>query len=379
MPSLRHQLAAFAFACLLPQARCVCESFGIDFQSGGTYFQNSLSTDPFTALQEFEGCDVDVSNNILVDPAGDQSECSTTPLTPDDTPQLVNCTQWPKNTLTTGDWSLLIISNNGDGNPIAYERDFSLTVGPQQTLTVTPTVTVTSISIPAVSTTTLSTSTVTTTIPASTVFGGAAGTVTVTPPPSSILLLKGILTLTHTTSAVSAFSTETTVPASCSAQTTTASADPIASVLPTILGSLDNVVASLLGSSILKARAPEPTDLLGSAKFRRAVVEGRTPDADMKAAFVKDRRERLAKQALNKRAPDLPTVTVTATSIITSAVTSIAPTATATVVSTVFTTSTFTPPPIDDQSTITAPASTVTGTLWLPLTVVTTTVTLITT
>ena len=32
-----------------------CESYGVDFQNGGTYFQNSLSTDPFTFVSEFEG------------------------------------------------------------------------------------------------------------------------------------------------------------------------------------------------------------------------------------------------------------------------------------------------------------------------------------
>lgn len=32
-----------------------CITFGVDFQDGGSYFQNSLSTDPFTFVQEFEG------------------------------------------------------------------------------------------------------------------------------------------------------------------------------------------------------------------------------------------------------------------------------------------------------------------------------------
>lgn len=66
-----------------------CFSYGVDFLSGGSYFQNSLSTDPFTAVQEFEGCQNDTSNNVLVDPNGDQYECSMTPLTPDDTPETV--------------------------------------------------------------------------------------------------------------------------------------------------------------------------------------------------------------------------------------------------------------------------------------------------
>jgi hypothetical protein len=45
-----------------------------------------------------------------------------------------------KNQLVTGAWSVIMISNNGNGEPIAYERDFNLTVGPQLTTTVTPTI-----------------------------------------------------------------------------------------------------------------------------------------------------------------------------------------------------------------------------------------------
>lgn len=41
-----------------------------------------------------------------------------------------------KDQLYTGDWSVLIISNNGDADPIAYERDFYLSVGIPATVTV---------------------------------------------------------------------------------------------------------------------------------------------------------------------------------------------------------------------------------------------------
>ena len=34
-----------------------------------------------------------------------------------------------KDQMTSGEWSILVIGNNADGNPFAYERDFSLTVG----------------------------------------------------------------------------------------------------------------------------------------------------------------------------------------------------------------------------------------------------------
>ena len=82
-------------------------------------------------------------------------------MQPDNTPELVTCSQWPKDKLYTGDWSLLIISNNGDADPIAYERDFSLTVGTQATTTVTPTVTISDTNTPIVNITSTVATTVT--------------------------------------------------------------------------------------------------------------------------------------------------------------------------------------------------------------------------
>lgn len=74
-----------------------------------------------------------------------------------------------KDQLYTGDWSILIISNNGNSTPIAYERDFFLSVGPQITVTYTPTVTVPVTTTSVVNSTTVVTDTSTTTLPVSTV------------------------------------------------------------------------------------------------------------------------------------------------------------------------------------------------------------------
>jgi hypothetical protein len=61
--------------------------------------------------------------------------CSDTQLTPDGSDQLSNCPIL-KSSLTNGNWSVIVMSNNGEsGEPIAYERDFTLTVGPQSTST----------------------------------------------------------------------------------------------------------------------------------------------------------------------------------------------------------------------------------------------------
>lgn len=32
-----------------------CVSYGMDFQDGGSYFQNNASTDPFTFVSQYEG------------------------------------------------------------------------------------------------------------------------------------------------------------------------------------------------------------------------------------------------------------------------------------------------------------------------------------
>jgi len=39
-------------------------------------------------LMLYKGCQADVADNILVDPNGDQWECTQTNLTPDDTPEM---------------------------------------------------------------------------------------------------------------------------------------------------------------------------------------------------------------------------------------------------------------------------------------------------
>ncbi|QIW96493.1 hypothetical protein AMS68_002011 [Peltaster fructicola] len=306
------QRITFVLACITPLVLCVCESYGIDFQNGGTYFQNSLSTDPFTALEEFEGCQNDTAHNVFVDPQGDQSECSETALTPDDVPQLITCSQWPKNQLYTGEWSLIVVSNNGNGDPIAYQRDFSLIVGPQQTLTAaTPTIT-----------------------------GGSAGTTTIIPPPASTVITKGILEFTDSVRLTVTASTTTVVPASCSTTPTSSIKDPLASLIPSVLGELNAVASSVINGG---RKRSEPTPLPALAKFKRELLEGRTVNEETKAAFVEARRAALK---LAKRAPDAPTITVT-------------------------------PQPVYVTSTVTAESTTVTQTLYVlfHITTISTTVT----
>jgi len=52
----RSALAAAGLLLSLTQVGAqTCESYGIDFQNGGSYFQNISSTAPFTFVSIFEG------------------------------------------------------------------------------------------------------------------------------------------------------------------------------------------------------------------------------------------------------------------------------------------------------------------------------------
>ena len=132
-------------------ADSTCYAYGIDFQNGGDYFINTLSNESFTCVSQFEGCNEGQASIMLVnDDTGDEYECSSVDTMPDNTDRLSTCPIL-KNQMTSGDWSILALGNNGNGNPFAWERDFSLQCGPQQTTYVTPTVTLTITSTPLVS------------------------------------------------------------------------------------------------------------------------------------------------------------------------------------------------------------------------------------
>lgn len=279
-----------------------CQSYGIDFLNDGAYFQNSDSSDPFTALQEFEGCANDTSNNVFVDSNGDQYECTLSQLQPDDTPQLVTCPV-DKNELFDGEYSLLILSNNGGCEPIAYQRDFELSVGPQQTTTVSPTVVISSTTTPIVTVVQTVTQVITQTAdPSTTTVPRATLRPTITKHllPSITIVKKAILTVTKVKQIVNIISTKfvTTTP-KCKPTAKRRIADPIARIAATILRSSSGVVE--------RDAMPVPTARSGSTEYKRAVLEGRAIEPEVKARFLRERRERLA---LEKRSPDEPVVTV---------------------------------------------------------------------
>lgn len=117
------------FAVLLSLAfadpNSVCLSYGVDFTDEGHYFINQLSSESFTCVSTFKGCNQGVADVLLVNPSDEEYLCSQIPTTPEDTPELSTCPIL-KSQMTSGDWIILVLGNNGDGNPFAWERGTSL-------------------------------------------------------------------------------------------------------------------------------------------------------------------------------------------------------------------------------------------------------------
>lgn len=124
MPSSRL-LSLTAFAALLSlgvtDPNSVCYSYGVDFVDDQHYFINTLSNESFTCVSTFKGCNEDVADVLLVDPNGDEYLCSQIPTTPADTPELSTC-PIKKSQMVSGDWMILVLGNNDDGNPFAWQR-----------------------------------------------------------------------------------------------------------------------------------------------------------------------------------------------------------------------------------------------------------------
>ncbi|KAK0875115.1 hypothetical protein LTR91_013763 [Friedmanniomyces endolithicus] len=219
-----------------------CSVFGIDFQGGGSYFINSNSNDNFTLVAEFEGCQNDTADIILVnEQTSDEYECSRLPTVPDDTRQMSTCPVL-KGQMSSGNWSILTLGNNGNGDPFSYQRDFTLQVGPQQTVTTTVHAPYT---LTLQSTSTLeSTSTVfsTSQVPSnSTASSAATGLATFTPPTVTIskneMVTRPFYRWTKTASTAYIL----VVVPTCTVPKRPAYADPWLRVAPTIISLPDGV------------------------------------------------------------------------------------------------------------------------------------------
>ncbi|RMY61897.1 hypothetical protein D0865_00739 [Hortaea werneckii] len=118
-------------------ADSTCQVFGLDFQDGGSYFLNSNSSQNFMASYQFRGCNNATADVTLVNMNnGDQYFCSSVPTVPENTTQVSTCPV-QHSQLTTANYSIITLGNNGNGNPFAVQRDFVLDVGRQETSTVT--------------------------------------------------------------------------------------------------------------------------------------------------------------------------------------------------------------------------------------------------
>lgn len=127
----------------------VCHCYGIDYQNGGSYFIDSQINSSFTCVSQFESSSGGTAYIILIrDDEDDQWECTSVPTTPDNTAQLSTC-PITKDQMTTGNWTILTMGNNGDGTPFAWERNFYLSVGVPETMVTTPTITYTQTTTPS--------------------------------------------------------------------------------------------------------------------------------------------------------------------------------------------------------------------------------------
>ncbi|QIW99477.1 hypothetical protein AMS68_004995 [Peltaster fructicola] len=246
----------------------------------------------------FEGCQQDVSDNIFIDPTGNEYQCSKTPLTPDDTNQLSTC-PIDKDQLYSGAWSIIVASNNGNAAPIAFERDFSLIVGIPSTITVYPTVTITSTATPTMTNSITTTSTGTTTATNTVTLPSITIRPTTTVIPTEITTTSTTTTKTHTSTAFTAepLVTIVTYTKTCSLAPSQSTPDPAASVSP----------------SLLAKRGAIPTG--GAESFARNVYDPILDDLRMnKTAWLESRRQRLAAaHSLERRGLDRASVTTTET------------------------------------------------------------------
>lgn len=81
-------ILAFFAVNVLADTNSTCLAFGIDFKDGESYFINSASTDNFTIVTSFEGCNADNADVWFVPPSGDELDCSTIPTLPSDTNEI---------------------------------------------------------------------------------------------------------------------------------------------------------------------------------------------------------------------------------------------------------------------------------------------------
>ncbi|KAF2002817.1 hypothetical protein P154DRAFT_461733 [Amniculicola lignicola CBS 123094] len=282
----------------------VCVSYGIDFQDEQNYFINSLSADPFTCVSEFDGeCQPDVADTLLVDPNGDEYLCSQVDTTPMNESKLSTCPIL-KNAMTSGAWMILVLGNNGDsGQPFAWQRDIYLDVGPQIITTYTPTITYNITSTPTVVVSSTSTVVISTTVGPTATFTVPAKTAkhkkTVTPNPVTTTATT-TFTKKRTSWTKQLSVTTKTVTAVCTVPDKPGNHDKPCTYSPTLLHPAALVTPT--GSPLPKMHRFMRKDRAADIEYVRARIN---------AAKLKRSQQAKKAVALEERAPDAPTLTIT--------------------------------------------------------------------
>ncbi|KAK2758385.1 hypothetical protein FQN54_004235 [Arachnomyces sp. PD_36] len=167
-----------------------CQSYGVDYLDGESYFIDTESQDYFSFVNKFSGCvDQDTVTPILVAPSKDEYFCSDITTLPNDVDKISTCdvagNEVRKADMFSGTWTIIIL-----GLTFAWERDFEIIAGPQIKTTVTPTsqVTFNLTTQSTITENTVSVQTIESTLSAPTVTipSGKAPTLTVTPSTETI-------------------------------------------------------------------------------------------------------------------------------------------------------------------------------------------------
>jgi hypothetical protein len=342
MPSF-SSFSLVAFASLLAfvssDPNAICYSFGVDYLDEGHYFINSELAEKFSTVSYFRGCNQDLADVLLIEPADVSSTeylCDQIPTFPDNQLMTSTC-PIQKDQMKSGHWILLVTGNNGDdGQPFAWQRDLYLTVGTPSTTTITPTVTFSITSTPVETQTTTSIfSSVLTTGPLSTVTlpsGYAKTTKTITPAAVTITSSKVMTKTSISLTRIFAVTTSTST-ATCTTPGLPGRPDKPCVYSPTRI----HPAALVTPTTVPKMhRFVRKADRAVDYEWARARIEA-----------AKERRAEKAREAaspLERRAPDAPVITLTADMPINTTTTILAPLATTTETVLVSTTTTSTLP-----------------------------------
>ncbi|RMZ88775.1 hypothetical protein DV736_g3990, partial [Chaetothyriales sp. CBS 134916] len=329
-------------------AYALCQSYGTDFQDGGTYCIDPRLTDVFSFGTEWFGCTDDDSQDgvdpYISSPNGESQYCSTIQTNPDGEEMISMCDvdgdALTKDNMYSGNWTIGLY-----GLAFAYQREFYLNVEIPETVTSTPTVSITITNTPSTTKTSTTTYTESTTLMPGTVTAPSATMVYTETKTPRVVTTTLTETIFHTIRSLTFTRTTVTTTYTCAGEPWSR-VDPVATWTPTA------VTASLASTS-----EPNPEPERGWYLFPGWFGLGHGRNGPVARA----------RGLLAKRTPDPCTIVSIAGFTKSSTVTTTAPTSTITVPEATTETETITPPPVtsfegeaDETITITLPTETVT-------------------